>query len=204
MGDNEFYLYESVWTQNDGYAWYDGPAGKYTISTRGQNNDLSFIKRKEFSVNLKTSFWNRLITADASFFINSMEGYLINQPTFYPSHLKSPDTINSFSLTITIGIIIDFITLSNLSIVICACHTQRQVYISKTFVSIYIEIYDDAYRYREGKAVDGIWGLQSAGLFRDKEDIENSPEQKLGSTVQPGDIKYVDQNGDNVIDESVT
>ena len=63
------------------------------------------------------------------------------------------------------------------------------------------EIYDDAYRYREGKAVDGIWGLQSAGLFRDKEDIENSPEQKLGSTVQPGDIKYVDQNGDNVIDD---
>lgn len=53
MGDKEFYLYESVWTQNDGYSWYDGPAGKYTISTRGQNNDLSFIKRKEFSANLK-------------------------------------------------------------------------------------------------------------------------------------------------------
>ena len=71
MGDKEFYLYESVWTQNDGYSWYDGPAGKYTISTRGQNKDLSFIKRKEFSANLKTSLWNRLITADASFFINS-------------------------------------------------------------------------------------------------------------------------------------
>ena len=25
------------------------------------------------------------------------------------------------------------------------------------------EIYDDAYRYREGRAVDGVWGLQSAG-----------------------------------------
>ena len=65
MGDKEFYLYESVWTQNDGYSWYDGPAGTYTISTRGQNKDLSFIKRKEFSANLKTSLWNRLITADA-------------------------------------------------------------------------------------------------------------------------------------------
>lgn len=53
-----------------------------------------------------------------------------------------------------------------------------------------------------GKAVDGIWGLQSAGLFQSKEEIESSPEQKkLGSTVQPGDIKYVDQNGDNVIDD---
>ena len=28
------------------------------------------------------------------------------------------------------------------------------------------EIYDDAYRYRKGKPVDGVWGLQSAGLFQ--------------------------------------
>lgn len=55
VGDNEFYLYKSVWTQNDGYAWYDGPAGKYTISTRGENDGLSFIQRKEFSANLRAS-----------------------------------------------------------------------------------------------------------------------------------------------------
>ena len=65
------------------------------------------------------------------------------------------------------------------------------------------EIYDDAYRYRKGKPVDGVWGLQSAGLFQSEEEIKNSPEQKLGSTVRPGDIKYVDQNGDDVIDEKM-
>ena len=89
VGDNEFYLYKAVWTQNDGYAWYDGPAGKYTISTRGENDDLSFIQRKEFSANLRASLWQKLVTVDASFFINSMEGYLIDQPTFYPSHLNT-------------------------------------------------------------------------------------------------------------------
>ena len=45
--------------------------------------------RKELSVNLRTSMWNKLITADASFFINSNEGYLISSPTFYPSYLST-------------------------------------------------------------------------------------------------------------------
>lgn len=34
------------------------------------------------------------------------------------------------------------------------------------------EIYDDAYRYRKGKPVDGVWGLQSAGLFQSEEEIK--------------------------------
>ena len=43
--------------------------------------------------------------------------------------------------------------------------------------------------------------FKGAGLFQSEEEIKISPEQKLGSTVRPGDIKYVDQNGDDVIDE---
>ena len=43
-------------------------------------------------------------------------------------------------------------------------------------------------------------GYEAVGLFRDWEDIETSPSQKnLGSEVMPGDIKYVDQNGDGMI-----
>lgn len=205
MGDKEFYLYESVWTQNDGYSWYDGPAGKYTISTRGQNNDLSFIKRKEFSANLKTSLWNRLITADASFFINSTEGYLINQPTFFPSHLNTGYPAASFMAVMNYNnnrrMGFDFSVNANKSF----GEFDLSLGVSGTYYDTKItkrdEIYDDAYRYRKGKPVDGVWGLQSAGLFQSEEEIKNSPEQKLGSTVRPGDIKYVDQNGDDVIDE---
>lgn len=205
VGENEFYLYESVWTQNDGYAWYDGPAGKYTISKRGENHDLSFIKRKEFSVNLKTSLWKRLITADASFFINSTEGYLVSQPTFFPSYLNTgyPDAsfmaVMNYNNNRRIGF--DFSVNANKRF----GDVDLSLGVSGTYYDTKItkrdEIFDDAYRYRKGHPIDGVWGLQSAGLFQSKEEIESSPEQKLGSTVQPGDIKYVDQNGDNVIDE---
>ena len=40
----------------------------------------------------------------------------------------------------------------------------------------------------------------SLGLFKDYDDIRNSPEQDFG-TVQPGDIKYKDVNGDGIIND---
>jgi len=44
-------------------------------------------------------------------------------------------------------------------------------------------------------------GLIALGLFKDYEEIENSPRQTFSNTVLPGDIKYKDVNGDGVIDE---
>lgn len=51
---------------------------------------------------------------------------------------------------------------------------------------------------------DGVlenYGLISLGLFKDWEDINNSPVQEFGS-YQPGDIKYKDVNGDGVINSN--
>lgn len=51
------------------------------------------------------------------------------------------------------------------------------------------------YRYNQAK------GLVSLGLFKDYEDIRNSPRQDYGE-VMPGDIKYKDINGDGVINDN--
>ena len=42
--------------------------------------------------------------------------------------------------------------------------------------------------------------LIALGLFKDYDDIRNSPKQEFG-TVQPGDIKYKDVNGDGVVND---
>lgn len=203
--NQEFYLYKSVWKQNDGYGWYDGSAGKYTFSSRGVNEDLTFIKRKEFSANLRASLWKRLITADASFFMNSMEGYLISNSTLYPSHLVTGYPAASFIPYMNFNnnrrIGFDFNVNLNKRIgeVDFTFGVAGTYYDTKSTKRD--EINDFAYQNRQGRPLDGIWGLKSAGLFQSQEEIANSPAQdKLGSTVKPGDIKYIDQNGDNVID----
>lgn len=65
-----------------------------------------------------------------------------------------------------------------------------------------LEFEEDIKKYSYQSAVgyqSGInRGLVALGLFRDKEDIQNSPKQEFGNYL-PGDIKYKDVNGDGVV-----
>ncbi len=57
-----------------------------------------------------------------------------------------------------------------------------------------------AYQNQHGYRVNQERGLIALGLFKDYDDIRNSPTQEFG-TVQPGDIKYKDVNGDGVVND---
>src|SRR5690554_5562860 len=57
------------------------------------------------------------------------------------------------------------------------------------------------YRNRIGKPFGQPFGLVALGLFESQEEIDNSPRQDYG-VVRPGDIKYLDVNGDGVVDAS--
>ena len=65
--------------------------------------------------------------------------------------------------------------------------------------------YEDYYVYRSvqklvGKPIYSVYGYVSDGLFQSQEEIDSWPRQDFGETLQPGDIKYRDLNGDGVID----
>lgn len=201
-----YYLYMGTYDATSGgwFAWRDGYGGNTTPSKRGTNEDLGFIKRKELSVNLHTSLWNRLITADANFFVNSMEGLLIQPTTIYPIYFSAYYPENSFVPYINYNnnkrIGFDFAVNFNkkvgeadLSLGVTGTYydtkaTQRD------------ENYEDAYQNREGKPLDAIWGLECEGFFESDEEVANSPTQSFGGTVRKGDLKYKDQNNDGVID----
>ena len=57
------------------------------------------------------------------------------------------------------------------------------------------------YQMEQGYRVDQAKGLIALGLFKDYDDIRNSPSQSEFGNVQPGDIKYKDVNGDGVIND---
>ena len=55
------------------------------------------------------------------------------------------------------------------------------------------------YQLQKGYRVNQARGLIAMGMFKDYDDIRNSPRQNFGD-VMPGDIKYKDVNGDGVVD----
>lgn len=57
-----------------------------------------------------------------------------------------------------------------------------------------------AYQQRTGQQIGQNFGLVASGLFQNQAEIDQSPKQ-FSSQLQPGDIKYVDQNTDGVINE---
>jgi TonB-linked SusC/RagA family outer membrane protein len=54
---------------------------------------------------------------------------------------------------------------------------------------------------REGVPLYSYYGYKTDGLFQNYEEIKNSA-LPVGAKVEPGDVKYVDRNGDGTIDDN--
>ncbi|PRY96683.1 TonB-linked SusC/RagA family outer membrane protein [Marinilabilia salmonicolor] len=208
MSIEGFYEYAGNFNQSDGawWGWYDGASERSTNSIQGENEDLTFVKRKELSANLRTSLWKNTITADASFFINTMEG-LITEPmgvfpnyffTYYPEASFVPNV--NFNDDQRTGLDFSVKYKESLGDVDLTLGVSGTYYTTEATKRDDIA-YENDYQKRQGKAVDAIWGLENAGFFQNQADVDNSPTQTFGGNIKPGDLKYVDQNNDGVIDE---
>ena len=97
MDNKNYYLYDAQWsTVGSGFSWNEGVSTNRTYSTVGNNPVLDFIHRKEFSVSLRGSFFNKLISTDLTFFNTDMSGYIVKNLTTFPSYLKSGLSGSSF------------------------------------------------------------------------------------------------------------
>lgn len=76
-----------------------------------------------------------------------------------------------------------------------------------TFVKSELTRFDEqpglpGYQYQVGHPLGNLGLLyQSAGIFQNQAEIDAAPVQRLAGSVQPGDIRYRDLNGDNIIDQ---
>lgn len=208
LGIDEYYMYQTTYDQANGacWEWADGNQSHATESRRGNNPDLSFIKRKEISVGLRGSLWKNMLTFDASFFKNSLEGMLVQPTTSYPNYFVSywPESsllpyVNYNNSTRTgFDLALNFhkkVSQVDVNLGVNATYFTNE----NTKVN---ELYEDEYRYTKGKPTDGIWGLQTDGFYQSEEEILNSGiSSSYNGELKPGDLKYIDQNGDKVIDE---
>ena len=216
MGDQYYYLYEAQWkTSGGGFSWNEGNHTDITYSTIGSNPALDFIHRKEYSVSLRGSFFNRLISADLTFFNSDMDGFIIQNPSMFPSHLSGGINGSSFKPAINNNI-------QNRKGIDFSVTAQKQlgkVHATLGVVGSYVKTkykkYDEIVEWDnlrvEGHAIDAIRGYNCLGFYTYDDFDKNEetgkltlksdlPTPKIGGTIQPGDLKYEDVNGDHVLD----
>ena len=219
MGDNKFfYIYDALWsTGGSGFTWNEGSSTNRTWSTMGKNPALDFIHRKEFSVSLRGSFFNKLITTDLTFFNTDMDGFIIQSPTTFPSHLQNGLGGASFKPALNYNIQ----NRKGLDFSVKVQKQLGQVHAELGVVGTYLttknskydELVEWDYQHAEGRPLDVIWGYKCQGFYTaDDFDITTGSDGKtkyalkkglptpmIGGNIQPGDLKYEDVNGDGKI-----
>lgn len=73
-------------------------------------------------------------------------------------------------------------------------------YVDSKIINDNQEYQEHDYLYSKGHRLGQMFGLEAIGFFNSQQEINNSPRQTF-ALVSPGDIKYKDQNGDNIIDK---
>ena len=215
---NNYYLYDARWaTGGSGFSWNEGASTNLTYSTTGSNPALDYIHRKEWSVSLHGSFFNKLISTDITFFNTDMDGFIIPNPTIFPSHLSGGLNGSSFKPAINNNIQnrkgLDFSVTFQKQF----GQVHAQLGVVGTYLSTKWKKYDETidpaapHKYTEGRPLDVIWGYKCLGFY-DESDFDYDgetgkytqkkgvPTSKIGGEILPGDLKYEDVNGDGVLD----
>lgn len=209
MDISDYYMYSGVyvrpaaWTGYD-YRWSENYMTQITDIRRGENLNLGFIKRKEFNLGLESSLFNNQIQITASYFRTKMDGLIILNNNKYPSYFVwntsnflpyenfNGNEFKGFDFGISTNKKVDKVDLGLgfIGTYSTGKATKRS------------ENYANHYQTRVGQPLDGYWGLVSDGFFMSESEINDSktPNYTFGK-IRPGDMKYIDQNGDGKIDK---
>ena len=219
MGDDYFYLYRASWDKTGGsFSWNEGTSTDRTFSKAGSNPALDFIHRKELSVSLRGSFFDKLISAELTYFNTDLDGFIIQNPTQFPSYLSGGLSGSSFKPAINNDIQnrkgLDFSVTAQKQF----GKVHAQLGVVGTYLTTNYKTYDEIidadapYQNAEGRPLDVIWGYNCLGFYTaDDFDYNETtgkytlkdglPKSSLNGSanLQPGDLKYEDVNGDGKI-----
>ena len=218
LGSEYFQLYEAQWDINENgyFRWNEETFTSRTFSRTSSNPALDFIHRKEFSVSLRGSFFNKLISTDLTFFNTDMSGFIIQNPTFFPSYLQNGLDGASFKPTVNNNIQ----NRKGIDFSVTAQKQFGQVHVQLGVVGTYLktnnkkydEIVEYDYQHVEGQPLDAMWGYKCLGFYT-ADDFDQAqlaegkykvrsdlPQPAIGGNIHPGDLKYEDVNGDGRID----
>ena len=204
----EYYLYESIIEKGGWFSWADGTGESAITYAQVGNPNLSFIERKEFNVGLRGSLWNKLITFDLNYFRSEMNGGLAVVESLYPNYFKqtgypSSEMLPQVNYNEDLRQGFDFSVYANkkfgdwdLTLGVSGMYYTTEATKRDEVIAA-----GNEYTSRIGQPLNAIWGLQSDGLFANADEVAAAPTSAFGQKLAPGDIKYIDQNGDGQIDQ---
>lgn len=208
MDISNYYMYDYVFTATgQWWGWSETAQSMQTsLSTRGANKNLSFVKRKEFrfGLNAQPEIWNTQLTIDANYFNVKTNGQIVIPSIMYPSFFSAWNTsfLASTNYNNQTRQGIDFTLNANKKFgeVDLALGLTGMYYWSKN--NRISENNEYPWLDATGRAIETLRGYRCLGYFQESDfDAEgNTSLPSINSNVRPGDLKYEDKNNDGIID----
>lgn len=196
----DYYLYKSSFTTGGLVTWDDGQRrNNQTMISNIGNDNITYEQRINYNLGAEAVFLNRSIWLDVNLFRETEAGLITQRISSTPQYFGGIYPYDNYGEDQYTGVDLDLSfrkAVNNLRYELGGNFTYLSSEVVKTD-----EIHDYDYQYRTGKRTDAIFGYQAEGLFSDDADIASHEVQSFG-TVMPGDIKYIDQNDDQKVDQN--
>ncbi|WP_248722385.1 SusC/RagA family TonB-linked outer membrane protein [Seonamhaeicola sp. ML3] len=207
-GINGYYLYDENYTDGASFGWADGLfSNRRQNITQGANPNLGYEERIDLNVGFEAYLMNSL-WIEGNYFRTELDKQLVFLADQYPSYYGTFRPRDNFNANLYTGfdLGINFNkTFNDFSIGLGA-----NVLYSQTEASKRSETNEFEYQNRQGLELSEVFGFEDLGFYTPADfttDNEgnlvlngNLPVPDFGA-VQPGDLRYADQNGDGIIDQ---
>ncbi len=207
---DSYNLYRSTFTRGGTFTYQNSVSVNSETDFASVPNDIKLQKRKDFTVGLDATLLNNATNLQMEFFNSLSEGNITLMSSTYPQILGFENLVyRNYNSNRTMGFDLGFNHRFDVSDDFSITAGSNLLYISPKITKIEEPGYEGANAglIRKGTATDALWALKADGLYSEadfKPDgslVSGLPVPAFGS-VRPGDIKYLDQNGDNIIDQN--
>lgn len=206
-GINGYYLYGEDYSNDGTFNWADGQSSNRRQGiSQGANPNLGYEERVDLNIGFESYLMNSL-WIEFNYFKTDLDKQLAFLTNQYPSYYNTFRPLDNFNRNSYKGFEIGLNykkELNDLTVTIGANILQSESIATKR-----AEINEFDYQNRLGKETSTIFGLVDQGFYADSDftqDVDGNdvlidglPIPNFGA-VRPGDIKYMDQNGDGIVD----
>ncbi|HKK73559.1 MAG TPA: TonB-dependent receptor [Saprospiraceae bacterium] len=167
------------------------------------NPDIRWETTTQADIGINIALFGKL-SIEADYFIRDATDILFNQNNAGVTGVRQPTTVNiaevrnqgwelSANYTENIG---DF----NFTIGGNVTNVDNEVLqIDPNLAGGADRVFQDPFILQRGSPINAIYGLEVAGIFQSQAEIDGAPDQSGFGQPTPGDLRYVDENGDGVI-----
>jgi TonB-linked SusC/RagA family outer membrane protein len=198
------FMHRQAYYNTGGYG-FGNPNGTSQGSYEGTlgNPDATWEKSAQVNAGFDMKLLNRKISASADYFYENRQSILVSQSNITPALVGialaqyNAGVVNNAGFEASVKYNDTFGALR--------VHLgANMMYAKNTIVDLKEIAYPDneTYRYRKGNSVNALFGYEADGIYNDQQAIDDHNVISSFGTLKPGDIKYIDQNKDGIINDA--